>query len=198
MATGLASWIGWPLGNAIELASVMSQPRNVAGPPKEAAKAAAALSSSSQHLAYELFARFGRLFIYLVVALASYRFACPLEAAAVWAPGWVGLVLFRNLAIMLLFYGGWHAAIYDWAYDALFARGLKFNPLNQYAPSDGTAPLWAVRWRRLGGLPVAPDLLALDNLSRERLLTTAGFLQATVFECLVLHLWATGTPRLMS
>jgi sterol desaturase/sphingolipid hydroxylase (fatty acid hydroxylase superfamily) len=51
--------------------------------------------------------------LYLGVAAAVYAWATPSTSTmSEFRPGWIGLVLLRNLAIALVWYGGWHAWLY--------------------------------------------------------------------------------------
>ena len=117
---------------------------------------------------YEIGARHLRLSTYILLAWAAYTVpgSFPLDEAHEWRAGWVLRVLFRNVALMWLLYGGWHYILYDSPLHANM-EGKKFNKIDQYRP--GTT-----------------------NKSREMFYTSQGLLIGAIFECLMMHLWGTG------
>lgn len=117
----------------------------------------------------ELAVRHLRLCTYLCVTLAAYS-TWPVEAAAEgFRFHWVAEVVLRNFFVEALFFGGWHWFLYDRPSSVL--PTLKFNGKNQYAD---------------GG----------ENLSREKFYTTLGFCMSSLYEVVVLRLWASGSPLL--
>jgi sterol desaturase/sphingolipid hydroxylase (fatty acid hydroxylase superfamily) len=104
-----------------------------------------------------------------VVALAFYLLVWPatFPHAGTWALPWVAKVVAFNLACEACFYGFWHFMMYSGAHVSPSLKEHKLNPEEQYNDSEGT-------------------------LSREVLFTTLGWLQSSAFQCVMMHLWASG------
>ena len=115
-----------------------------------------------------VFVRHLRLGTYILLSLFIYPFLWPEDLAVckTFQPGWVGMVIGRNLAMGWMLYGGWHYILYDSPLHANL-EGKKFNKIDQYRP--GTT-----------------------NKRREMFYTTQGLLIGAIFECLMMHLWGTG------
>ena len=115
-----------------------------------------------------MFVRHLRLGTYILLSLFIYTYLWPEDLAVckTFQPGWVGMVIGRNLAMGWLLYGGWHYILYDSPLHANM-EGKKFNKIDQYRP--GTT-----------------------NKRREMFYTSQGLLIGAIFECLMMHLWGTG------
>jgi len=77
----------------------------------------------------------------------------------------VAIIVGFNLAAMLCTYETWHVLLYSRPPSSSI-RERKFNKEDQYGPPG--------------------------NLLRERLLTTAGWLQSSAFQCAMMWLWSQG------
>lgn len=112
-----------------------------------------------------------------LVALTFYLLVFPLTfpEAGEWKFSWISKVVSFNLACEFLFYGFWHYMTYasDYA-ESLKPR--KYNSQNQYTDKK-VAPLF---------------FSASGHLQREVLFTTLGWLQSSAFQCVMMHLWASG------
>jgi len=100
-------------------------------------------------------------------ALICYFWFFPIEKAHTLSLDWISVVLFYNLAVMGILYGGWHYTLYNYFATNSQVRSRKFNPQDQYA--KGT-----------------------DNLQREMLFTTLGFIQSSFYQVVMMHAWAKG------
>ena len=118
-----------------------------------------------QGLGAELVVRHLRLLTYLVITYLAYQYTWPIDEAKEWKLRWVLKVLFRNLLIEILLYGGWHYFLYESGAVVGRIDQKKFNPENQY--DDGG-----------------------KNIQREVTFTTLGFVMSTIYECVILHLWS--------
>ena len=118
-----------------------------------------------QGLGAELVVRHLRLLTYLVITYLAYQYTWPIDEAKEWKLRWVIKVLFRNLLIEILLYGGWHYFLYESGAVVGRIDKKKFNMDNQY--DDGG-----------------------KNIKREVTFTTLGFVMSTIFECVILHLWS--------
>ena len=140
------------------------------------------LDASKGSALYEIGARHLRLATYVILAYGAYAIpgSFPLDEAHEWRWGWVLRVAARNFALMWLLYGGWHWALYGWGRTGV-AAGLshrvpadkKFNPKDQYA--DGGT-----------------------QLRRELLFVHLGFAMSSAYECVMLHLWASGRVPMLA
>merc|ERR1719387_962382 len=65
-----------------------------------------------QGLGAELVVRHLRLLTYLVITYLAYQYTWPIDEAKEWKLRWILKVLFRNLLIEILLYGGWHYFLY--------------------------------------------------------------------------------------
>jgi len=110
-----------------------------------------------------------RIMGYLLIALITYQhFFPPWEDTKVFAWSWISLVVLRNIAIMLIFYGGWHIFLYGGPnYTPLLAklRPKKFNPHKVY------------------------------NIVFDFVFCLQGYLILSAYECVIMHLMATGYIR---
>jgi sterol desaturase/sphingolipid hydroxylase (fatty acid hydroxylase superfamily) len=94
-------------------------------------------------------------FLFAILSLAVWRYATPpLETIAAGGWLWMGLVLFRNLILAIVFYGAWHL----WFY-ARKVQGTRFK-FNGSWPSTGDVFLFKrqtvdnVIWTLLSGVPI--------------------------------------------
>jgi len=155
----------WPLLNIINIWK-LEQQRN----RKQSSKMT---TLKTTHWAAELIVRYLRLSTYLAVTLVSYVFTFPLEEARehfsfdTSTLSWMMIILFRNLFLEVVLIGGWHWYLYE--RKSKVVASLKFNKTNQYESSK-------------------------HNLKREQFYTTLGFLMSTVYEIIILRLWATKSP----
>ena len=149
----------WPVENIIRILSIQ---RNANG---DAYTTNNTNNNLKQGLAAELLVRHLRLFTYLVITYFAYQYTWPIEEAKEWKLKWVLVVLFRNLFIEFILYGGWHWFLYVSGFVNGRIEHKKFNPENQY--DDGG-----------------------KNILREVTFTTLGFFMSTAFECVVLNLWS--------
>jgi len=102
-----------------------------------------------------------------LVALICYLYVFPLTfpEATTFQVGWIAKVVAFNLAAEFTCYTFWHWFVYGSQWAPTFG---KFNPQDPYKDATTT------------------------RLSSEILFTTLGFLQSSIFQCVVMHLWATG------
>lgn len=147
----------WPVENIIRILSIQKNANGDACNTNN--------NNLKQGLAAELLVRHLRLFTYLVITYFAYQYTWPIEEAKEWKLKWVLVVLFRNLFIELILYGGWHWFLYVSGFVNGRIEHKKFNPENQY--DDGG-----------------------KNIVREVTFTTLGFFMSTAFECVVLNLWS--------
>lgn len=96
--------------------------------------------------------------------------------------------------LQVLFYGFWH-----WmTYASSFARGslqrFKYNADNQYEPQtrSSTASTPRKQGSSSEGPAVSLFTSSTGQLEREVLYTTLGWLQSAAFQCVMMHLWASG------
>ena len=120
------------------------------------------------HWASELIQRHIRLSSYLLVTYLSYTFTFPIDAASKgWHINWISIIIFRNLFLMLFFVHGWHWYLYERiSQKPDYLKSIKFNKKNQYANNK-------------------------QHLNREQIYTTLGFLMSSLYEIIVIRLWAT-------
>lgn len=116
--------------------------------------------------AFELLARHIRLSTYIVLALL-YNYTFDLAWAKELEFGWIAYVFARNYLLMVIMYGGWHWFLFDSMYST-FMKKLKFHP---NTPSS-------------------------EQMWRDRLFTTLGFTQSSIWEVVMLHAWANQSPWL--
>jgi len=104
-----------------------------------------------------------------LAALICYLFIFPITFpyAKQWEIGWVSKVIAFNLACEFIVYGFWHFITYGYSPENLKNR--KYNPVNQYT-----------------------DKSFSGQFRREMIFTTLGFLQSSGFQCVMMHLWASG------
>jgi len=138
----------WPVANVINI--ILLDPRDRA-------------TSTIGEWYFELFVRHLRWTTYIFVAWLSYTFTFPIEKAKFWSLDWVLVVLLRDLAIVCLFYGGWHWMLFESPWSEKM-RDRKFNPV--YPEEE--------RW------------------NHDRFWTISGTVISCGFEIVMLHLWATG------
>lgn len=113
-----------------------------------------------------------------LVALACWTWLFPLTMpyAHEWQLHWVAKVVAWNLACEVIFYGFWHHMTYASEYARGPFKKMKYNPENQYESSR----------------PVGYLSSSSGQLQREVFLTTLGWLQSAAFQCVIMHLWASG------
>jgi sterol desaturase/sphingolipid hydroxylase (fatty acid hydroxylase superfamily) len=111
----------------------------------------------------DLPARYLRTTTYLGLALFTYCFCFPLAQAATLQPGWMALVVARNVAIGHILYGGWH----HFLYKSRFKDKMKSHKFNPRYPREAQ---WA----------------------HDRFWSTVGFCIESAIEIGMYHLWATG------
>ncbi len=153
----------WPIENIIRILSM--EPNNNSGRKKNTSGANNNNNNLKQGLGAELIVRHLRLITYLTITYLAYQYTWPIEEAKEWKLRWILIVLFRNLFIEFLLYGGWHYFLYESGCIKGRIEDKKFNPENQY--DDGG-----------------------KNISREVIFTTLGFFMSSAFECVILHLWS--------
>eukprot|EP00746_Dinoflagellata_sp_MGD_P085258 gnl/MRDRNA2_/MRDRNA2_33760_c0_seq1.p1 gnl/MRDRNA2_/MRDRNA2_33760_c0~~gnl/MRDRNA2_/MRDRNA2_33760_c0_seq1.p1 ORF type:complete len:333 (-),score=26.66 gnl/MRDRNA2_/MRDRNA2_33760_c0_seq1:146-1144(-) len=121
----------------------------------------------------ELFVRYLRQSTYIFMALIAYCvLPYPIERAAHWSLDWVLFVIVRNLVMVGSLYELWHWVLYESTLKNKL-RPLKFNPKNlredgSLDPSKGYNPPNCRFW------------------------ACSGILIESLYECMMLHLWATG------
>eukprot|EP00036_Acanthoecidae_sp_10tr_P010849 CAMPEP_0182926030 /NCGR_PEP_ID=MMETSP0105_2-20130417/10789_1 /TAXON_ID=81532 ORGANISM="Acanthoeca-like sp., Strain 10tr" /NCGR_SAMPLE_ID=MMETSP0105_2 /ASSEMBLY_ACC=CAM_ASM_000205 /LENGTH=314 /DNA_ID=CAMNT_0025063903 /DNA_START=55 /DNA_END=999 /DNA_ORIENTATION=- len=111
----------------------------------------------------ELLARHVRLSTYVFLAL-FYHYTFDMDWAKTLSPGWIAWVFARNYLVMVAMYGGWHWFLFESAYAAV----MKTKKFNAKMPSG-------------------------EQMFRDRLFTTLGFTQSSVWEVTMLHAWASGS-----
>jgi len=112
------------------------------------------------------------------VALTCWLWLFPLTFpdAKEWHLNWVLKVVAFNLTCEFVFYTFWHHMTYAGSYARGPLKKRKYNQQNQYEESGIVGYL-----RSSSG-----------NLQREVFLTTLGFLQSSLYQCVVMWLWASG------
>lgn len=157
----------WPWGNLVDLYTLLTTPIHKQKEQKSADASTPKPSSGPSLLDYVVMCHVGHSTDFCV-ALICYFFCFPIEQAAELKFGWIAQVYLFNLAVELVFYGGWHWMLYSSPFSKReVLKEKKYNPENQYA--EGTT-----------------------NLQREITYTTLGFLQSATFQVVVMHLWASG------
>lgn len=111
----------------------------------------------------ELAARHIRLSTYVFLALI-YWATFNMDWAKEWRVEWVAYVFARNYALMVIMYGGWHWFLFE----SFWSEGMKKKKFDPKQPSA-------------------------EQMFRDRLYTTLGFTQSSVWECCMLHAWASGS-----
>jgi cytochrome b involved in lipid metabolism len=113
----------------------------------------------------------GDLF-YLSVGLLVWLFTWPSDAVAATWPAlselltsWVALVVVRNLVLEVALYESWHQLLFGF----LKTPAVEARRFSSFDPYDGTTAVW-----------------------RERFFCTCGFIWSSLYECLVVHIWASG------
>jgi len=126
--------------------------------------------ASSQGAWYlELGVRYLRLSTYVFLALA-YQATFDMEWAKELHWQWIAFVFARNYLLMVVMYGGWHWFLFD----SVWSAKIKTKKFVASVERPGA-----------------------QQMFRDRLYTTLGFTQSSVWECVVLHLWATKNPVLI-
>lgn len=101
------------------------------------------------------------------VALICYWYAFPIDSAGNWNWEWILTVFAFNFLVECILYGGWHWFLYSSPFVAKLSA-VKFDPKNQYS-NDGRSLLF-----------------------HEVVFTTLGFFQSSLYQIIMMHLWATG------
>lgn len=96
----------------------------------------------------------------------------PLENARELAPGWISFVIARNVVTIWILYGGWHWVLYVSVLRERM-RPLKYNAKNLSSNGD-------------------LNILRGYNPWHDASWATSGAVIESLYECLVLHLWASG------
>eukprot|EP01112_Ceratiomyxa_fruticulosa_P024082 TRINITY_DN9561_c0_g1_i2.p1 TRINITY_DN9561_c0_g1~~TRINITY_DN9561_c0_g1_i2.p1 ORF type:complete len:327 (-),score=32.91 TRINITY_DN9561_c0_g1_i2:184-1164(-) len=93
------------------------------------------------------------------------------EEAKQWNASWVSKVVVFNLVCEFVVYGFWHWMLYVGQYSKGNMKSRKFNKVNQYGEN--------------------PTLFSSStgNLEREILFTTLGWLQSSMYQCVMMWLW---------
>jgi sterol desaturase/sphingolipid hydroxylase (fatty acid hydroxylase superfamily) len=123
---------------------------------------------------------------YLAITVFVFAYLFPIdEAEAAFSMGrsdgvaeyiqrhwhWIGTIVLRDLALCTIIYGGYHKIMYE---------GLGRIAIDKLQ-ADGASPKYNPKW------PTA------DDVSRERFYNYCGWLQLAAYECIFVHLWASGT-----
>eukprot|EP00294_Goniomonas_avonlea_P016811 CAMPEP_0114558852 /NCGR_PEP_ID=MMETSP0114-20121206/10608_1 /TAXON_ID=31324 /ORGANISM="Goniomonas sp, Strain m" /LENGTH=329 /DNA_ID=CAMNT_0001744281 /DNA_START=84 /DNA_END=1073 /DNA_ORIENTATION=+ len=111
-----------------------------------------------------------------LVGLICYLFFFPIDQAKEWKANWVLQVVAFNLACEFIICTFWHWLTYVGPYSKGNLQKQKYNPDNQYEKS-GNVGFFSSSSRQL---------------QREVFLTTLGWLQSALFQCVVMWLWASG------
>ena len=168
----------WPIQNVINISRLERQARVVSAAASkdkdtnEKKKKVSSKTKETSHWAAELIVRHFRLSTYFIVAYFSYQYTFPMkEAAKNFAldkptVSWMLKILLRNLLLEIVLIGGWHWYLYERkTKQSKVLASIKFNKKNQYERPE--------------------------NLRREKLFTTLGFLMSTLYEIVVIRLWST-------
>jgi len=115
----------------------------------------------------ELVARHIRLSTYVFLALIYY-YTFDIQWAEELRWEWIAYVFARNYTLMLVMYGGWHWFLFDSFYSDVMKKK-KFHP----------------------------KVPGSEQMFRDRLYTTLGFTQSSVWEVCMLHLWASKSTLLV-
>lgn len=154
----------WPVTNVIYILSL-----------KPGSEELPVLPGTSASPLQEIVLRYFRKTTYILLALGTYwlHYDWLLNQAATWTWQWVSAVCIRNLFIIHVFYGGWHWFLYERSGAGLALKDYKLNPSN--IREDGSL-----------------DHTKGYDPSTCRLWATSGTLIESVYECIMLHLWASG------
>eukprot|EP00040_Diaphanoeca_grandis_P003406 m.24862 g.24862 ORF g.24862 m.24862 type:complete len:320 (+) comp14775_c0_seq1:183-1142(+) len=114
----------------------------------------------------ELFGRHVRLSTYIFLAIA-YHYTFDMEWAKELKLGWISFVFARNYFVMVVIYGGWHWFLYE----SMFRENIKHKKFNPKDPSQ-------------------------EQNRRDMFYTTLGFTQSSIWEVVLLHLWASNSTLL--
>jgi sterol desaturase/sphingolipid hydroxylase (fatty acid hydroxylase superfamily) len=94
--------------------------------------------------------------LYALLAIVIWTFLTPsLETMRTFAPGWIALVLVRNLALTLLVFGAWHLWLYVWR-----RQGTTFKYNRQWPKEDSSVFLFRSQTREnmfyalVSGVPI--------------------------------------------
>ena len=114
--------------------------------------------------------------IYFALTCASHYYTTPaLEACMTFAVGWLAQLFLRNMVLLWLFAGGWHALLY-WPFQV---QGLK-KKYEQRFP-DPAPKVGANKW--IFGSQTAENIFVSCS---------SGVLTWTAYEALFLRLWSVG------
>lgn len=130
---------------------------------------------ASDSVLWDMVLRYFRKTTYILLAFGVYRYQYEwlLKEAAAWHFQWVLAVCIRNVLMIHILYGGWHWFLYERQGAGKDLKGHKYNPNN--IREDGTL-----------------DTAKGYNPRVCRFWATSGTLIESLYECIVLHLWATG------
>jgi len=112
------------------------------------------------------------------VAMICWLFIFPLtfSDAGEFHWRWVSIVFAFNLVVEFVLYSFWHWMTYAGPYARGELQKFKYNETNQYEPNGRVGMFWS----------------SSGQLQREVLLSTLGFLQASVYQCVMMYLWRSG------
>jgi sterol desaturase/sphingolipid hydroxylase (fatty acid hydroxylase superfamily) len=113
------------------------------------------------------------------VALIFYLYLFPgiLEEAKEFRVNWILKIFLYNIPIQFCIYEFYHWLTYIKCYED-FTSKKKFNSNNPYGETNQNNFFQS----------------SSGHLEREICFSTLGFIQASVWECIMIHLWATGLP----
>ena len=96
--------------------------------------------------------------------------------AGTWTLSWVSKVVLFNVLCGWTLCSVWHYLVYVSPIARGKFKATKFNPNNQYEKDGNVGMLWSTS----------------GHLQREILFTTLGWIQSAGFQCVMMHLWASG------
>ena len=122
---------------------------------------------------------YGHLLEFLV-ALLCYHWLWPqtFPDATTWQLGWVAKTVAFNVATGWAANGLWHWLVYCSPVAKGKFKDTKMNPANQYEKD---------------GAQVGMFRSSSGHLEREIVFTTLGWVQSALFQCGMMHLWASGS-----
>jgi hypothetical protein len=174
---GAALTTMWPCKHILDLLRLRSASSSSARPRPHSATAAAAPSWGPLSPSGVKGMHYGDIF-YAAVGLAAYYFTWPdpTEARELPRPrdfigSWVCMVLVRNLCFEVPFYEFWHQLLFG----ALATDSITQHRYSEHSPYES----------RGDGKPQM-------SVWRERFWCTGGFVWSTVWECAIVHAWASG------
>jgi len=114
--------------------------------------------------------------LYFALTVASHHYTTPpLEACRTFAAGWLAQLFLRNMALLWIFAGGWHALLY-WPFRA---QGLEKKYERRFP--DPAPAVGANKW-----------ILGSQTAENVFVSCSSGVLTWTAYEAIFLRLWAVG------